>query len=383
MPCNNVKFFNYSISLFLLLGILGFLCGTTFGITLVLIKKLPLWVLGLMSLLGAFQLFAHAMIQKIITGVETLVYYRHEIGLMALCGLVLWYIGQPTKAFLDICLLGLGIFLGFGRMGCYNVGCCHGKPSKIGVKYSQEHAQAGFPFYFVGVKIFPIQLIESFFVFITVIVGTWFVLHNYPAGTALIWYTVFYGGVRFILEFFRGDPERPYWYGFSEAQWTTLVLFIVTAGLSWLGWLPFYVGHIVAIFALLGAMLFIYFFKQFQTIPIYKITTPHHIQEIAIGLRGVEQLKYEQRLFQGKQVIPIANTSLGLRISSGIVSIENSQLAHYTLSVANNNSKTNKPFTLNRQVAHKIGNLIQLLKHQNQSFHIQEGQSGIYHIVFE
>ena len=336
-----------------------------------------------MSLLGAFQLFAHTMIQKIITGAETLVYYRHEIGIMVLCSIVLWSIGQPAKAFLDISLLGVGVFLGFGRMGCYNVGCCHGRPSKIGVKYSDEHAQAGFPFYFVGVKIFPIPLVESFFVFLTVIVGTWFVLHNYPTGTALIWYTVFYGGVRFVIEFFRGDPERPYWYGFSEAQWTTLGLFIFTAILSWIGWLPFYTVHFVAVALLSVSMLGLYFYRQQQTLPIFQLTQPSHVREIAIGLQGIEQIKHEQTLFQNNQVIPVAHTSLGLKISTGVVPYEKGNIVHYTLSAANLNNETGKKLIVNHKLANKVGQLIQILRHQDQSFQVQEGQSGIYHIIFE
>lgn len=376
----NIRF--VKISLFQFFGTLGFVLGTTLGIYLTLHQHLPLWVLALMSGLGAFQLFAHTMIHKIITGEETLVYYRHEIGIMALCAFVLWCIGQPAKSFLDISLLGVGVFLGFGRMGCYNVGCCHGRPCKVGVKYAHEHVEAGFPFYFENIKIFPLPLVESFFVFVTVIVGVWFMLNNYPSGTALIWYTVFYGGVRFVLEFFRGDPERPYWQGFSEAQWTTLILFIFTAVLSWMGWLPFYYGHFVAIGVLVGAMLFIFLYRRLQETPVYQITTPRHVREIAIGLHGVAQLNHEKDLFQGNPVIPIANTSLGIHISSGTIGIENGQLIHYTVSANSHTPKISKTLVVNHKVANAIGKLIQTLRHNHQSFQIQEGQSGIYHIIF-
>src|SRR6266566_1439622 len=40
----------------------------------------------------------------------------------------------------------------------------------------------------------------------------------------LTFYIIVYGCGRFCLEFFRGDATRPYLYGFSEAQWTSLLL---------------------------------------------------------------------------------------------------------------------------------------------------------------
>ena len=82
-------------------------------------------------------------------------------------------------------------------------------------------------------------------------------------------------------------------------------------------------------------------------------------------------------------MIPVAHTSLGLKISTGVVPYEKGNIVHYTLSAASLNNETDKKLIVNHQLSNKIGQLIQILRHQDQSFRIQEGQSGIYHIIFE
>jgi hypothetical protein len=59
-----------------------------------------------------------------------------------------------------------------------------------------------------------------------------------------------------------------------------------------------------------------FLYRRLQNTPIYQ-TTPRHVKEIAIGVHSVALLNREKDLFQGNPVIPIANTSLGIHISSG------------------------------------------------------------------
>ena len=125
---------------------------------------------------------------------------------------------------MDVTILGVGTFLAFGRIGCLMVGCCHGRPCHWGIRYRQEHAEEGFAHYLVGVRLFPIQAVESLFVFAVVMIGAVAVLRGRPSGTAFALYTIGYGFVRFCLEFFRGDTDRPYTLGFSQGQWLSLWL---------------------------------------------------------------------------------------------------------------------------------------------------------------
>src|SRR5439155_22019386 len=101
--------------------------------------------------------------------------YHHEIDVMINAALLLWLLGQPLLPYLDLTILGIGMFLACGRVGCLMVGCCHGRPHSWGVRYKQEHADAGFAPYYVGVRLFPIQAVESLWVLSIVIVGNFFV----------------------------------------------------------------------------------------------------------------------------------------------------------------------------------------------------------------
>ncbi len=381
LPREKINLFNFRVSSFHFFGVLGFSAGTGLGITLAVYLQLPLWVLCFMSVLGAVELLFHTWVQKLVTGEENLVYYRHEIGILALCALTLWVIGQPVVSFLEISLLGVGVFLGFGRWGCYHVGCCHGRPCLVGVRYSEEHARDGFPFYYVGVRIFPIQLIESFFVFMTVIVGTLIILRGFAAGTALVWYTVFYGSVRFMLEFFRGDAERRYWRGFSEAQWTTLLLLLVTAALSAVGVLPFYIWHHVAAAVLIMGMAGVAIYRRWRADHLDRLLSPQHIRELAYGLWGIDRVKDIKNDAQ-KQLIPLSRTSQGLRVSCGEIHQGDRRTLHFTFS-GSQAQGDKKGIILDRPTMAVLGRLLQMMRYEGKAFEVVEGRAGIFHILFE
>src|SRR5262249_39131819 len=96
------------------------------------------------------------MATKIITGEERIIYYHHEIAVMLAAAALLWVASQPMLPYLDITILGIGAFLACGRIGCLMVGCCHGRPSRWGIRYTPDHAAAGFTDYYVGVVLSPI-----------------------------------------------------------------------------------------------------------------------------------------------------------------------------------------------------------------------------------
>jgi hypothetical protein len=56
---------------------------------------------------------------------------------------------------------------------------------------------------------------------------------------------------RFYFEFLRGDSERPYYFGFSEAQWTSLAIVCVAIAVEMRGFLPFHLWHVAAAACLL------------------------------------------------------------------------------------------------------------------------------------
>src|SRR5215510_14057762 len=111
-------------------GYTGYALAVLLGIVLTVNQGLLLGVLAGVTLTTALIFFGLAMATKIITGEEQLIYYHHEIAIMAAVALLVWILGQPVLPYLDVTILGIGLFLVFGRIGCLMVGCCHGRPHR-------------------------------------------------------------------------------------------------------------------------------------------------------------------------------------------------------------------------------------------------------------
>jgi len=102
-----------------------------------------------------------------------------------------------------------GIALGqaIGRQGCFAAGCCWGKPTTLpwGVRFSElGHQVTGVP---TDVHLHPTQLYESFAAFLFFALLIWLHRRKTFDGQVLLTYGVLYGTMRFIIEFFRGDPR--------------------------------------------------------------------------------------------------------------------------------------------------------------------------------
>lgn len=371
-PKLTIYFFRRIINSFLFFGVLGFIAGLALGISLSRWLSLEISIILLLSIVGAITFFLLAFAAKIITGKESIVYYHHEIAIMLMCTLGLYLLKIAILPYLDIALLGIGIFLAFGRIGCFNVGCCHGRPGTFGYHYGEHHVADGFTWYYRDVTLLPVQLIESGFVFSIVITGTVLLLNHAAPGTVLILYTVVYGAFRFIIEFFRGDAERPYWKGLSEAQWTTLLLVAITLTLSFTGYLPFYQWHMI-IFLLLATCA-LYVMLAMKKNSEYRLLHARHIREMAIGLQHMG-LQEKNLPHAENAPVNIYVTSEGLSISSEYYHAKNERIQHYTIS-------GNSTLKLNRESVHRIGKLIGLLQKHTSKFEIVEKENGIYHLIF-
>lgn len=119
---------------------------------------------------------------------------------------------------LDVAVLGIGTFLVFGRIGCFAVACCHGRPAAFGIIYGPEHVRLGLWRGLVGRRLWPTQPVEAGVSAVLVVSATSLGWHTPGLGAQI--YIVGYGLARFMLELVRGDAARPYYLGISEAQWT-------------------------------------------------------------------------------------------------------------------------------------------------------------------
>ena len=181
---------------------------------------------GIMLLLvtvNLFCCFVYALLVKVVTGHERHTHYHYEIAIAVVTVVALRLLGRPVVPYLDAMVVGKGVLLAFGRVGCFMAGCCHGRPFQLGVCYG--HAQTK---RYAGIRLFPVQLVESLIAVVLTTACAYLLLHGTHAGTALATYVIGYGTARFFIELMRGDP-RAYFGRFSEAQWTSLLLMSLVA----------------------------------------------------------------------------------------------------------------------------------------------------------
>ncbi len=367
-------------------GLIGLLSGVLLALALVGNSGLPVWPMIAIVFVAPGAFLSLVMTTKIITGEERIIYYHHEIAVMLVAAVLLWLTGQPMLPYLDITILGIGAFLACGRIGCFMVGCCHGRPNRWGVRYTREHAAAGFTHYYVGVRLFPIQLVESLWVSGVVVIGVLLILNGRPAGSALAWYVVAYDLGRFFFEFLRGDPDRPYLWSFSQPQWISVVLMVLVAALEQIGLLPLTWWHFLAAAFLVTVTLAIAVRRRLRNLPKYRLLHPHHVREIAGVIEGIADPPSESfrpfrwTVAQGQDSRPdtvrIGTTSAGIQISAGkILDRQAGPVRHYTLSC--------RGADMSEEAAQLLAGVIGELKHYGPCPRLVRTDRGIFHALFK
>lgn len=148
---------------------------------------------------------------------------------------MLWFFKHhkiPTLAMLDVMAIVTCIVHGFGRIGCFMAGCCHGKPTEsiLGVTFSNPVCQAE-P---LNTPLHPTQLYEAGFIFF--LLFSLFLLKNRKQfdGQLFLLYLMVYASGRAVLEIFRGDVARGFiiedW--LSHSQFISIII-IVVAGICY------------------------------------------------------------------------------------------------------------------------------------------------------
>jgi phosphatidylglycerol---prolipoprotein diacylglyceryl transferase len=127
-----------------------------------------------------------------------------------------------------------------GKIGCFLAGCCYGYPSPMGVSFkpgslcwNTQKAEGIVP----GTPVHPIPLYDMIFGF--TLSALLFLLQKKSGrpGEVVAAGTVGYSVYRFVIEFFRNDPDC-HTFGSSvlrDSQITAIVLFV--AGLAWWAWI--------------------------------------------------------------------------------------------------------------------------------------------------
>lgn len=178
--------------------------------------------LALVALAGAASFFGWALVRRALTGRETLVLLEHVWVGLACSALVLWALGEPVLASLDAVAVALPVFLACGRIGCLLAGCCHGRPSSVGIVY--PHGELA------GVRLLPVPLLEAA-ALLVIAAGGFAALPFAAPGVVLTWYLAAYAIVRFGLEGVRGDL-RPEVLGLSVNRWMCVAELAVALALA-------------------------------------------------------------------------------------------------------------------------------------------------------
>jgi prolipoprotein diacylglyceryltransferase len=366
-----------SWSAFHVCGYTGLVLATWLAMGLALHQHLSFWTMFGIVLAAVLVFFGLAWLTRVLQGGESLTYYHHELTILAVAAALAWVSGQPILPYLDITILAIGLFLACGRVGCLMVGCCHGRPFGWGVCYREEHAAAGFVRYLVGVRLFPVQALEALWVAGVVLIGSLLVLDGRPPGTALAWAVVSYGMGRFLFEFLRGDAARPYYAGFSEPQWTSLVLILLVAAAELGGILPRHSWHLGAAGLLAVAMIAVALNRRLRTGPRHRLSHPRHIQELAEVLERVSALAPAAAALASQNPAPgavrVLSTSEGVQVSATRIERASGAMIHYAFSFEDG--------TMNDRAARTLTRLILQLRRVGGSGEMIKGHQGVYHLV--
>jgi len=296
---------------YLVLGSVGFLAAVVISIVAARLLGGRVATVLLLAPIAALTFLGAVKITQLILGDERIVFYEQALLVMATSALALWAARLPVAAGLDLVVLGLGVFLAFGRVGCFMVGCCHGRPARWGVRYGHAHGEAGVPWRLVGRRVFPLQLVEAVvsFALVTVALVASVARHARP-GEAVLVYLSGYGLARFVFELFRGDEARPQWLGLSQAQLTALIIAWVIVALR-----PHAAGVWLAALALSLATVLLVAHRRRRPHATFWLCSPWHVAELDAHLARWERSAARVPA----PVSHAATTALGLRVSRRLV----------------------------------------------------------------
>lgn len=373
----HVVVLNRPIQAFQLCGYTGLALAIALSLTLTILLGLSPWIMIGVICAAIMTFLGLAMVTKIVTGEEQLIYYHHEIAIVMMATLFLKLINRPILPYLDVTLLGIGAFLFCGRVGCLMVGCCHGRPCKWGICYGETHVGSGFTHSYKGVRLFPIQAVESLWVLVVVFIGVVFVLTGPGSSYALAWYVIHYDIGRFVFEFARGDPERPYYWGFSEGQWISVVLMCAVVWGETVGTLPFSLWHVIATAGLLSAMAVIILLRWFQGAAACYLSNPRHIRELVELVNLISNRVSDKTMVAcGRTlpaVVPMGVTSLGIHLSAGHIIDADRSIDHFAIS-----SESGK---MTEATAKRVANLIARMRPTCSADRLIDGGNGVFHLL--
>ncbi len=153
-------------------------------------------------------------------------------GILFAVPTVIWYAkknGLALWSMADVFAPSIAIGHSIGRIGCFFAGCCYGKPAEglpWAVTFTNPQSLAQ-----IGIPLHPTQLYESAGEFINFLLLITLSRHKSFDGQLFLTYVLFYSGLRFIVEFFRGDIGRGFIiYNISLSQGLSVLMLLIALG---------------------------------------------------------------------------------------------------------------------------------------------------------
>ena len=151
-------------------------------------------------------------------------------GLIAAVAVGLWLVRRyklPVWTTADLMAPGIALGHVVGRFGCLLAGCCYGRPTDVAwaITFTDPLAaqNVGTP---LGIPLHPTQLYDAGAELLILGVLLFTERKGKPFAGRTFWmYMLLYGISRFIIEFYRGDPNRgTVMGGLSTSQFVSLLL---------------------------------------------------------------------------------------------------------------------------------------------------------------
>ena len=130
----------------------------------------------------------------------------------------------------DYTAIGGAFVHGFGKIGCFMAGCCHGKVCEKAqwwnVTFTNPHTVAE-P---INTPMYPTQLWDAAIILGMVAFFFWYFPRKKFNGELFILYSLIYGVGRFFTEFYRGDDSRGFVFGnlMTHSQFIALIIILVS-----------------------------------------------------------------------------------------------------------------------------------------------------------
>ncbi|MCA9771528.1 MAG: prolipoprotein diacylglyceryl transferase [Myxococcales bacterium] len=156
-----------------------------------------------------------------------MVYYGGVLGAALVFLLYVPLSGLKYGFVSDLIAPAVPLSLTFGRMGCFLVGCCYGRPAGPDHFWTLNFQQG------IGVQhadLYPTQLMSALAAFTLFLFLSWFKYRKRFDGQVALAFLILYPITRFTIEFYRNDARGFMEVGpfsFSESQVVSIPLFLL------------------------------------------------------------------------------------------------------------------------------------------------------------